>query len=352
MGNENRQQRIAMQSFLFLLGLLLVLSCFLMPSYSYIGSPQKLPYTHSFILSEESPSYEYNISSPDFGISSLHTNNTSVNIVVWHQDQVVFNVTNVQEIIDFDIEFPVSGSYMWRLEIVRQDGDVSIDLTTYQWAIAIAYVKNPPLQLLAMTTGTGITLYALYLLFKSYRGLTSYEARGAKFLAIVVLLLIGTVFCHPLIKGILGGDFIPVYTVETLPDETYQFVLNETHPTSLLNLSSLYPQGQSSVSIKIHSMTSSQYPFQLSVITSNTFSLTLEEESDNNDWWITIPLDVNSPSVVSFERIDTDLNGAFNVEIQYQIRTPREDIIMPAIFGAFGLIAIIGGLSLANRLDR
>lgn len=348
MGMVNRQQRITIPSLLLLLGLLIISSYSFMPSYSYIGSPEKLTDNQSITLSEESPSYVYNVSYPDFGISYLQTNDTSVNIVVWHQDQVFFNVTNIQEIIDFDIEFPPSGSYMWRLEIVRQDGDASIDLTTYHWATAVAFPLRPPFLFYAIS-GTGIILYALYSLFKSYRGMPSSKARGAKFLAIVVLLLIGTLFCQPLVKGMLAGDFKPRNTLISLPDESYQFALNVTHPTSLLNLSTLYPEGQSSVSIKIHSMTSSEYPLQLSVITDNTYNFTLEDESNDNDWWITIPLDVNSPSLVRLERTDTDLNGEVSVQIQYRTLAARKDITIPAIFGIFGLIAIISGLVLPYR---
>ena len=73
-------------------------------SYSYFGSWQQLPYDHSFVLSEESPSYVYNVSYPGFGISSLQTNDTSVHVVVWYQDQVIFNATDIQEITDFDVK--------------------------------------------------------------------------------------------------------------------------------------------------------------------------------------------------------------------------------------------------------
>ena len=243
----------------------------------------------------------------------------------------------------------MSSPYAYRLEIVRQDTDASIDLTTYNWAIAVAFDATPRFLYFAIP-GTGIVLYALYSLFNSYRG-RSDQDKGAKFLAIVVLLLVGTLFCQPLVKGTLAGDFTPRNTLVSLPDETYPFTLNGTHPTSSLNLSTLYQEGKSSVSIKIHSLTSSEYPLHLSIITDSIYNIILEVESNDNDWWITIPLGVNSPSVVSFERIDTDLNGEFSVEIQYQTPLPREDIILPAIFGVFGLIAIIGGLSLAYRLD-
>lgn len=73
--------------------------------------------------------------------------------------------------------------------------------------------------------------------------------------------------------------------------------------------------------------------------------------SNDNDWLIMIPLDVNSTSVVSFERIVTDLDGQFSVEIQYRTLTPRENIILPAIFGVLGLFVIIGGFFIADRIE-
>ncbi len=351
MGNVDRGQVITFQALLFLLGLVLISSSSIMPTYSYFGPRQQVPSSHSFVLSEASPTFVYNVSYPDFGISSLLTNQSPVHIVVWYQDQVIFNVTDVQEITDFDIEFPVSSPYAYRLEVVRQDADASVDLTTFNWAIAAAYVRNPILQSLTTTVGTIITLYALYLLFKSYRGITSDKARVVRFPAIVLLLLIGTLLCQPLAKGVLAGDFDPVSTVMPLPDETYGFTLNETYPSSSLDLSALYPQGESSVSIKVYSLTSSEYPFQVSISSSTIYSFILEEESDETGWWITIPIADNSSSVVSLERIATDVDGQFSVEVQYRTLASKEDITVPALYGVFGLFAIILGLFLAYRLD-
>jgi len=349
--NVNKRQKITIQALLLLFGLLLISIFFIMPGYQYWGS-HKLPHDHSFILSEESPSYVYNnIYGEDFGISSLQTNDTPVSIVIRHQDQVVFNATNIQEISDYAIELQVTSPYEWQLEVVRQDADVSIDLTTYQRATAVAYVM-PASYLSFAIAGIGIALYTLYLMFNSYRGNTSDTKKGVKFLAIVVLLILGTLFCYPLADGTLAGDFTPRSTYASNPDETYHFSLNGTHPASLLNLSLLYPGGELSVSFNIHSMTSNDYPLKLSVITDTTYNLTLEEESNNNDWWISIPFDENSTSVVSFERIDTDLDVEFRVERQIQVIIPREDITIPAIFGILGISAILGGLFIAYSFDK
>jgi len=348
--SANRQKRITIQASLLFIGLLTIMPFFIVPGYIY-GSPQKLPSNHSFILSEESPSYVHDIYGSAFGISSLQTNDTPVHMVIRHQDQVVFNATNIHKISNYEIEIPISSPYVWELEIVRQDTDVSVDITTYFWATPVTYVMAPHL-LIFVIAGVALSLYALYSMFNSYRSLTSGDKKGANFLAIVMLLLLGTLFFYPLANGVQRGNFVPVTTFASLSDESYQFVLNGTHPTSSLNLSLLYPEGDSSVSFKIHSLTSSEYPLQLSIITSNMNNLTLEEESDDNDWWITIPLNVTSPSVLSFERIGTDLNGEFSIEVQYRTLAPREDILLPALFGVFGLIAIIGGFIVAYRIER
>jgi len=307
-----------------------------------------LPDNHSFTLSEESPSYVYDFHGSDFGISSLQTNDTPVSIVIRHQDQVVFNATNIQEISDYYLEIPVDSPYEWQLEVVRQDSDVSVDLTTHQWAIAVAMPAKP---FYVIPIGIGIALYALYMMFNTNRGITSDKEKSAKFLAIIVLLLIGSLFCYPLAEGTLGGDFTPRSTLTSLPDEVYQFTLNGTHPTSSLNLSLLYPEGESSVSFDIHSIASSDHPLLLSVITNSTYNITLEEASNTGDLWISIPTEANSTSMVSFERIDADLDIEISVETRYRILAPREAITIPAVFGILGLSAIIGGLVLAKRIE-
>jgi hypothetical protein len=346
-----KNQRITLQSLLFLFGLLVLSSYFIVPGYYYFGPPQKVPEHYSFTLSEESPSYVYNVPGAEFGISSLKTNDTLVGIVIWHQDQVIFNATDIQEISDYDIEIPASRPYDWQVEVVRQNADALVNLTTYQWANAVAYEMPAPF-LFYFVTGLVIACYALYSMFNSSRRPTSDEYRGAKFLALVVSLLIGTLFCYPLANGLLRDDFTPITSYASLPDETYQFTLNGTHPTSSLNLSLLYPEGESSVSMMITSIASSEYPLQLSVTTDTTYNLTLEEESDGNDWSIIIPIAVNSTSLFSINRIDTDSAVEFKVEVEYQTRTPREDILIPGIFGIIGFSAIVIGLFLAFELER
>jgi len=349
-GIVNTKQRITIQALLLLLGLMTISIFFILPGYYYEGSPQKIPQEHSFILSTESPSYEYNMYGSNSGIASLLTNDTPVSIIIRYQDQAIFNATDIQEISDFDIEFPISGSYVWQLEVVRQDADVSVDLTTYQWATVVFYIM-PAQYMIFLIVGLGISFYALYLLFKSYGGITSAKKKGVKFSAIVMLLLLGTLLCYPLSKGTLAGDFTQRSTFVSHPVATYQFSLNVTHPTSSLNLSLLYPGGELLEYFRIHSLNSSEYPFELSVITDNAYNLTLEEVSNETDWSLRIPFDENSSSVVNFERIDTDLDIEFSVDIQFRIVAPREDIRIPAIFCIMGLSAIIGALFIAYRMD-
>ena len=345
-----KNQRITLQALLFLFGLLVISSYFIVPGYYYFGPPQKLTEDFSFTLSEVSPSYVYNVPGADFGVSSLQTNNTPVSIVIWHQDQVIFIAIDIQEISDYDIEIPVSSPYVWQVEVVRQGADASVNLTTYNWAIAVAYEMPAPF-MFSLVTGLVIACYALYLMFNSYRDFTSAKYRGAKILALIVLLLIGTLLCYPLANGLLSDDFTPITSYTSLPDIPYQFTLNETHPTSSLNLSLLYPEGESSVSMKVHSMTFSEYPVQLSVITNgDIFNLILEESSDTS-WWLIIPVEINSTSMVIFERVDTDLDIVFSVEPRYRTLSSRKDITIPAILGYLGLSTIIGALFIAFKLE-
>ena len=346
-----KNQRITLQALLFLFGLLVISSYFIVPGYYYFGPPQKLTEDFSFTLSEVSPSYVYNVPGADFGVSSLQTNNTPVSIVIWHQDQVIFIAIDIQEISDYDIEIPVSSPYVWQVEVVRQGADASVNLTTYNWAIAVAYEMPAPF-LFFFVTGLVIACYALYLLFNSYRGFTSDRYRSAKFLALIALLLSGALFCYPLANGLLRDDFTPITSYTSLPDESYQFTLNETLPILSLDLSLLYPEGESSVSMKIHSLVSSEYPLRLSVTTDNTYNLTLEEESNDNEWSIILPIEVNSTSIFSVNRIDTDLDINFRVEVQYRTHAPRKDILLPGIFCIIGFSAIVIGLFLAFKLER
>ncbi len=338
---------------LLLCGVLVISFYFLMPSFHFSGNPMMVTNDHSFTLSEDSPTYTYRISAPMIGISSLQTNDSPVNIVVRDQNQVIFNATNIKVISDYYIEIPRSGlEYNWWIEIVRQDTDVSVDITTHFWASVVPIVMPLAPPIWAIPLGIGLVIYAIYLMFNTYLGITSDKMKGAKFLVVVLLLLLGSLFCYPLTKGAIDGDFIPVSTLTSLPDETYQFTLNGTHPNSSIDLSLLYPEEVSSVSFNIHSMISSEYPLQLSIIVDNTYNLTLEEESNTGDWLIIIPTNSNSTSIVSFERIDTDLDIEISVETEYRILVLRQNIAIPAILGILGVNAIVIGIYFATRIDR
>lgn len=310
-----------------------------------------LPENHTFTLSEESSNYSINIYHPQVGISALQTNNTPVGIVVRNQNEVLFNATNIKDLSDYYIEIPRSSSQNnWWLEVVWQGADVSVDITTNNWAIAVA--MSAPFPIWVIPVGIGLVVYALYMMFKEYTGITSDNNKGAKFLAIIMLLIIGPLFCAPLARGAIAGDFTLVSTLTSLPDETYLFTLNATHPTAMIDLSLLYPEEESSVSFKIHSINSSEYPIQLSVSTDSTYNLTLEQESNDGDWWITIPGAVNSSTILGLERVDTDSIIEIRVETQYRILAPRENITLPVIFGVLGLSGIIVALFIAYKIGK
>ncbi|TFG26502.1 hypothetical protein EU528_14310 [Candidatus Thorarchaeota archaeon] len=311
------------------------------------------PENHTFTLSEESPTYSFNISLFQVGISTLQTNNTPVSIVVRNQHEVIFNVTNIRALSDYYIEITNPGSQNgWWLEVVRQDADVTVNLTTHYWIILIPAVMLPLFPIWAIPVGIGLVIYALYMMFKEYTGITSDNDKDTKFLAIILLLIIGPLFCYPLVRGTIDGDFTPVSTLISVPDETYLFTLNVTHPITTIDLSVLYPEEGSSASFKIHSITSSEYPIQLSVSTDSTYNLTLEQESNNDDWWIIIPSEVNSSTFLGLERVDADSNIEIGVETQYRILIPREDITIPVIFSILGFSGIIVALFIAYGIDR
>lgn len=306
---------------------------------------------HTFTLSADSPTSSINIYGPQVGISSLQTNNTPVGIVVRNQNEILFNATNIRTLSDYYIEIPGSDlENDWWLEVVWQGADVSVVITTHYWAIPM--VMPAPFPIWTIPVGIGLMVYALYMMFKDYIGLSSANAKGAKFLAIIMLLLIGPLFCYPLARGTISGDFTPVSTLTSLPDEMYLFTLNTTHPTASIDFSVLYPEEESSVSFKIHSLNSSEYPIQLSISTDSTYNLTLEQESNDGDWWITIPSDASSSAILGLERIDADSTIEIKVETQYRVLAPREDITIPAIFGILGFLCILVALFIAYGIDR
>jgi hypothetical protein len=312
--------------------------------------------THNETLTEVSPVFRYNVTpvSSMVRISSLHTNDTPVTLLVRGSSQAHFNATNITFLEGYPVEVERVESDLW-VEVVRQGSDANITITVYYQTGQTAFpppIVPAPVFNFTPILGWVLSAYAfLRLVLTTTR--PGFPRRVMVGLAIAfVLVLVGSNCCYPIIRGQLQHDFDPVSTLVTLPDEEHSFLLNATHPSSSLNLSSLFSGDGTVVKYKVHTIISDNYPVTLAISDGDEFTLVLEEECQNNDWWFPIPATSEQSVQFGFDRVDSDAEVTLRVGITYWTLLPREDITLPADLCAIGIVVSVFGLGVTVMVDR
>ena len=341
---------------LLLVGLLFISTPLYISStgYHWTNNYSEVYSTHNKTLTEESPVFRYNVTSASsmVGISSLHSNNTPVTLVVRGPAHVQFNVTNVTSLEGCHIVVGTGVSDSW-VEVMRQGLDANITITVfYETIITATTAPLPPAFNPTAVWGWILSVYALLLLvFTTARSRVPHRVRFGLVIAFV-LVLVGTSCCYPLVRGNIQHDFDPVYTLVNPPDEQFSFPLNETHPSSSLNLSSLLSGDGIVVKCHVHSITSSSYPIILAVSNEDSFTLVLEEECQDGGWWFSIPVTTNPSMLFNFTRANSDAEVALRVGITYRTLLPRQDITLPADLCAIGIVVMVLGVGVTVMVDR
>jgi len=242
---------------------------------------------------------------------------------------------------------------LW-VEVIRQESDANITIAIVFQTGATAPPPPsvpPPSFNLAPIIGAVLVVLALGMLFRTTSRFNYYRTVRIILITAILLLCIGTSLCYPLLKGQAQGDFIPVHTAVTLPDENFSYILNETTPLSSLELSSLYPEEGIATNYRVHSISSDSYPVTLRISADNESELILEEESHNSNWWLTIFADLTNSTIISFERVDSDAIVNLSVRRNCLVLQAREDVTLPAFYFNLGIVLILLGLAFAVGVD-
>jgi hypothetical protein len=347
--------RLTAYTIVLLAGCFLVTSYHLAPIYHWTTYPIELLETQNKTLSQGSPVYQFNVtmSSPVVTITSLHTNNTPVTLVVRGPTQVQFNATNITSLTMVPLKVARVETDLW-VEVIRQESDANITITivfqTGDTALPPPSVPPPP-SILPPLAGAFLVVFSLGMLFHTTSRFKHHRNERIVLLTAILLLLIGTSLCYPLRKGQIQGDFIPMYTAVTLPDENFSFNLNDTNLWSSLNLSSLYPVDGIVTSYRVHSISSDNYPIALRISGANESELVLAKESRNSNWWLTAFPDPTNSTIISFERVNRSAIVNLSVRRDCLILQPREDITLPTLYFNWGIVSILVCFVFAIRVD-
>ena len=320
-----------------------------LPTYDYEARLGPFyPTSHNIVLSEENPVFRYN-SSDSFTLLEilyLSTNSTPVSLHVLDGTGTLLNATNVTSLSGFSLTVERTGYGDFWLEAVRQYSDANINITLRGWGLlpppAIDMIVISPLVPLAITLAS---LYSFYRLVK----IAQYEARRGP-TAIILLLILGAILAMPLVRGIRSLDFNPTYELQT-SREHYLLSLNESQPSSSSDLTELSPNGTSWVSFKAQNFSTNTYPFLIRVTDEFEHEIMLENVDSSGLWWISFTESMNPSTLLTFERIDTDLELHFTIEASYRILVEGADPFIPIVLSLIGTSCSILAIGLAVRLD-
>jgi hypothetical protein len=336
-------------AFILMLGLLFYTFSLPLSTYDYVARIEPYPPTsHNAVLSEENPVFRHNISSSFEWIEIVHlsTNSTPVSLHVLDGTGTLLNVTNMTSLSGFSLTVARTGFREFWLEVVRQHSDANISITLRGWRL----VPPPTFDVVAILSPIPLVavLAFLYSFYKLVR-ITQYEARRGP-ATIILLLILGATLIMPLVQSTKSHDFEPTYDLQT-SHEHYLLSLNESQLSSSSSLGELSPEGTSWVLLKAHNFSASNYPFLVRVTDEFEHEIILENVNSSGLWWLSFAESTNRSTLLTFERIDTDIELQFTIEASYRILVEGADPFIPTVLALIGTSLSILAIGLAVRLD-
>lgn len=319
------------------------------PTYHYTAKPQPFsPSYHNSTLSEDNPLFRYNMTSSSSWIEIAHlsTNNTPVSLSVLDGTWTLLNATNVTSISGFSLIVTRAGSGPFWLEIGRLQSDVNVSITLRGWGvIPPPTIDFTVIALLPPVVFWFALLYSFYKLASIVRWGT---CRGPA--AIILLLFLGAAFVIPLVRGTRSHHFDPTYDLQA-SHEHYSLSLNESQPSVSSDLVELSPEGTSWVVFRAHNFSASAYPFLTRVTDESEQEIAFENVSQQGSWWLSFAESANRSTLLTFERISTDLEIQFTIEASYRILVEGADPFIPTVLALLGASFSILAIGLAVLLD-
>ena len=336
-------------AFILLLGLLFFTFFLPLPTHDYVARMEPIyPTSHNAVLSEENPVFRHNISGYLTWIEIVHlsTNSTPVSIHVLDGTGTLLNATNMTSLSGFSLTVARTGFREFWLEVVRQHSDANINITLRGWWLA----PPPAIDVIAVSSPVPLVLAlaSLYSFYKLVR-IAQYEARRGP-ATIILLLILGATLIMPLVRSIRSHDFDPTYDLQT-SHEHYSLSLNESQLSLSSNLAELSPEGTSWVLFKAHNFSASTYPFLVRVTDEFEHEIIIENVNSSGFWWLSFAESMNRSTLLTFERIDTDIELQFTIEASYRILVEGADPFIPTVLALIGTSFSILAMGLAVHLD-
>ena len=288
-------------------------------------------------------------------ITDLQTNETSVTFAVLDDSGTLLNVTNVTSISGFSMMVAQEQPGDFWLQVARLESDANVNITLRCWVLvyimASPIPSSYPLQILGLFVLA--FLYSFYKLVTTrpigFNGKTQWKnSRGP--VSIILLLILGVACFFPLTQAYLHHDFIPRYTPQ-VSHETYSFVMNESSPSWSLELADVYPNADTIITFKIHDFRASACPILVRVSNVPQQELMLGAANNELRWWLSLTVQTNQSTTLTFQRIDTDSELFFAVETSYSIFVARVDPLAPSLIALIGCGFSVLAIGLGIRID-
>jgi hypothetical protein len=329
-----------------------------------VWSEIDIPHSQAGILSSEQPVYRMNFTDTSLRIEielvRIETNATQVTVDVGRDFERVLHVTNVTHISNVSIGVDTNTQGNWWIEVSRQDKDVTYSLEVLEWLL----VPPPAIDvMLSPLPGFGVMLsiFSAYQLLKiqfscgellQWR-LKEKGGRRKSPMAVFIFVLVGTLLIIPISRGYFNGDFNPVPEVNASIDQSFLLELNETSPSSSVNLTSQYAMLNRIVDISVHSINSEEIPFVLSIRDSENITLLrLHQSSSNATWFLKIPLDGIDSYFLQADRLNESCDVTFRLRVRTRTYSYIYDPTFYSIIALGGAFLCIYAIMTAHRIDQ
>ncbi|MFW9847931.1 MAG: hypothetical protein ACFFF4_02260 [Candidatus Thorarchaeota archaeon] len=310
------------------------------------------PETYTFVLTDETPSFEINITRQAYKvvIKDFFTNSTPVCIIATSEEETILYMTNITRIVGDTVAVNIYDRENF-LNFVRQGADAEVTFVVESWFIvyiAIDVMLMPPFYLfgVALFVICGFLLLNIEHECRAYRGQNRWRRQDGP-VSIVVLVLISALLAMPLIYGSTHNTFVLRHLSDSETYE-YDYILNDESPEVVLNLLDLLPDNYYSVEIRVEDLWAEE-PVRIRTWDNSQYRAYITSVQSFSDSYIGVTIENETILNIDFRRIENNTMLTFDITIEWVYLGRLSDPTTPNLLAIFAFVP--AGIALIQAID-
>lgn len=317
-----------------------------------------------FILTESNSSFscEYVATRiTNIEIASITTNNTPISLVIMNETNTKLSMDNVTRLRGLSVKMNPQPPEVITITVSRKNQTASVRLE-----ILILQLAPPPAAMPRMIPiipsiviiGAFVLGYNL-IRFRNdcWNPFLKQKDSPSKLdqivpLALIVVPLVGGAMVSPFLSDITGNQYQLIERETVLDQRSITDTLTEADPMKNYSLYSIADSYNSSIQrLRIHSFEVDDSPiFMRGEFEDESIDFVIESTVDSPIFWFEPDFEIE-PSILYFERIESDVQYSFVIDIIGTEMVPETDPTVPSILAMCGLFMLTLAIYRAWRIE-